>query len=175
MEQRDAFVADTLKNEKNVGKVVASYRQGYKFEQFDLVLPKNSKVSKPLENELLIETSRLKIKFSIDFQGMGTVLPYSFEKFYLNHKNHREFSELQINIHTTVRFKAKSFLSRKGWEYFEWVDSFNNELIERFSEKRFFEKINWNTMSSAIIIAENMTKLNKENLEEVEIIDSDEK
>lgn len=175
MEQRDAFVADTLKNEKNVGKVVASYRQGYKFEQFDLVLPKNSKVSKPLENELLIETSRLKIKFSIDFQGMGTVLPYSFEKFYLNHKNHREFSELQINIHTTVRFKAKSFLSRKGWEYFEWVDSFNNELIERFSEKRFFEKINWNTMSSAIIIAENMTKLNKENIEEVEIIDSDEK
>ena len=61
---------------------------------------------------------------------------------------------------------VKSFLSRKGWEYFEWVDSFLSELNERFSEKRFLEKINWNTMSSAIIIAENMTK-KKDNIEDI--------
>ena len=31
MEQREAFVSDTLNDKKNLGKVVASYRKGYKF------------------------------------------------------------------------------------------------------------------------------------------------
>lgn len=172
MEQREVFVTDTLDDKKNTGKVVASYRKGYKFELFNLVLPKNSKISKPSENEILIDTPRLRIKFKIDFQGMGSILPYSFDKYYLNNKNHRDFSVYEINIYSTIKFKLKGLFSRKGWEYFEWVDSFLNELNQRFSKKRFLEKINWDTISSAIIIAENIEK-NKHTTLDVEEYETD--
>ncbi len=171
MEQRDAFVDDTLKSKGSLGKVVASYKHGFKFEQFDLVLPKKSKIHKPKGNEILIETSRFKIKFTIDFQGMGTVLPFSFEEYYLNLNNRRDYSEFEISIHVSVNFKLRSYLSRKGWEYFEWVDSYIRKLDEGFSKKLFFEKINWDTMSSAIIVAKNIVNKEKTGkIQEAEVI-----
>jgi hypothetical protein len=158
MEERDAFVSDTLSQDEGVGKIVASYRDGVKYELFDLVLPINSKILKPKGNEILIKTSRFKFKFSVNFQGMGSVTPYAFEKYYLNHKNPRDLSGFCIQINTTVNFTLKGYFTRKGWEYFEWIDSFMKELDEDFSEKTFWKRINWNTINSAIIIAENMKK-----------------
>ncbi len=172
MEQRDAFVDDTLTPDDSEGTIVASYREGYKFEHFDLVLPKKTKILKPKENELLIETSRLKIKISIDFDGMGEVLPFSFNEYYLNLDNRRDFHEFEIKINVSVNFKLKGYLTRNGWEYFEWVDSFIKVLEKRFSKKIFFKKINWDTMSSAVIVAKNIVKKQLKNkIEEAEVID----
>jgi len=56
----------------------------------------------------------------------------------------------QINIDVKVLFKFGALLSRTGWEYYQWVDSFLNKLDKNISQSTFFESIGWNSALTVI-------------------------
>jgi len=121
------------------------------FDEFKLHLPKNSILRKPKDNVVTIETDKMSISITTEFQGYNTSLPDEFVKSYLKIDNEIEtISEFQIQIIIDVNMKIKSLFTNRGWEYYLWIDSFLENLDNYLSEDAFFERINWNTVKTLI-------------------------
>jgi hypothetical protein len=82
MDQRAPFVD----HPSAVGKmsVVAAYgREGALYDRFDLVLPKNAKVSRIGEDKVNVHTKRLSVTLTVKFDHGADVLPHDFARRYL--------------------------------------------------------------------------------------------
>jgi len=170
MDQRPAFVDDVVdKKGKSSGKIVASFKNGFRFEHFQLTLPKGSKITRESKNTIKIDTPRISMTFRIDFAGFNTNLPIYFEEFYLGIKDFKEIDFFEIDICCDVEFKLKTFLTSTGWDYFTWVDTFIDELERKMSKKTFLSEINWNTTKTVIRVMKNMSQ--KPDVEEAKIVD----
>jgi len=174
MEQRPAFVDNTLKDKKNKSyeKVIAFYKDGFMFDDFELTLPKGSKIKREKINEIKIETPRIDLTFKIDFRGFNTVLPIDFKQYYLGIDERKEITYYSINIYCDINFKLKTFITSSGWAYYTWIDTFIEELDKGISQKRFLEKINWKTASTMIRVLKNLTReTDKNKVEDAQVID----
>lgn len=135
---------ETIMVWKNLEDGVAFY------EQFDLVLPENSVISKPSTNSIKIDADKLSIMIKSDFGGIGAVLPYGFMKNYMDIESDRENHLLggasyKVKIAININFKLRAFLTKSGWEYYNWIDSFLGRLEEETSQEYFFDNIGWET------------------------------
>jgi hypothetical protein len=174
MEQRPAFVDDTVKDKKikSTGKIIASFKDGFRFEHFELTLPKGSKIKREKKNEIKIETPRINLTFKIDFKGFNSNLPVDFEKYYLGIDGRKEITYYQLDIYCNIDFKLKTFITNSGWDYFTWIDTFIEKLEEDISKERFLEKINWKTAKTMIKVLKNITQEKDRNkIEDAEVID----
>lgn len=161
MDQRPSFIKD-LKNDKTPGRIVMSYGDGGTlFKEFDLVLPKNSKVSK-VDNTITIDTKRFKMRFKVNYNGYGNVLPRGFEHYYCGFKSYDDSWTTKINIDFSVEFKPVSLVSKGGWDYYEWIELFLEKIEGNFSEEYFFKKINWAQVYTQTIISERIANDSKE-------------
>jgi hypothetical protein len=160
MENRPLFVEDTVK-ERYDERTVAVYKGGARYERFDLVLPKQSITRRLSKDEIQIETDRFVITAKILFEGSSTVTPRYFEKYYLSlEKFPEKITEYEVRVCMKVRFKFGKLLSRKGWEYYRWIDSFLDTFDRRFSKDTFVESIGWDT--AATIMEYLDTRLSRE-------------
>jgi len=152
-ERRVAFLKEKNKNDSNVGselvtkqklkgKVVSSYSASAMFRHFDLTLPPKSSISRTSNNAICIDTKRFKIDVKVEFDAFNTVTPRGFTKYYLKKEN-SETNEYQIDLILNVRFKLGGFVSRNGWDYYKWIDSFFDKIESSFSQSTFFERIGW--------------------------------
>lgn len=165
MEDRPHLIDHTFEK-RHGGETTALYQiNGARYERFDLVLPKESKVRRLEENKVEINTKKFIITITVCFEGSGAVLPPGFEEYYVFFDKFDNFKkiieklktikEFEVRIDIEVVFKFGALLSPTGWEYYRWVDSFLNKLDESISEDRFFETIGWN---SAFTVIECITK-----------------
>ncbi|WP_299157022.1 hypothetical protein [uncultured Christiangramia sp.] len=161
MNERIAFLEDSYDNEKGSGKLVSSVKNGVKYERFELKLPAKSKISKPQENVLIIDTSRFKLSFTIGFYGFNTVIGHAFKQYYLKFPNSDKLIDYDISIQVNVEFKLEGLINPAGWNYFTWLDSFVAKLDEKFSMDKFFEEINWSTAETMITLTNNIIDLKK--------------
>ena len=153
MEQRASF-KKKAKDDKSPGKIVMSMgEKGELFNEFEFTLPKGSKVTKD-DNRLFIDTKRFTIISEILYAGAGEVLPRGFEKYYLGYKSFDDFSTNLIEIKITVKFKNKSLISIKGWDYYEWIELFLEEIKNKFDTDTFFQSINWKQIYTQIKVKE---------------------
>lgn len=145
MEERPAFMEDYQHEDNEVpGEIVyASGLKGAIYDRFDLVLPQKSSIRKPDNNKIEIETEKLKISLVAQFEGFNTVLPRMFEEYYLGINNSIENSVYQLDIDIHVQMKLRSLFSSAGWEYYQWIDSYLDNIEEEVSKDAFFERINW--------------------------------
>lgn len=150
MEDRPPFVDESF-DEKDDGKTVAAYIDGAIYERFDLVLPKESVVHRVGENKVAIETKRFIINITVRFDGENAYIPFDFEKHYLSVDDPIEdIIEFCFYVDVQVLFKFGALLSRTGWEYYQWIDSFLEVLDKSLSQSTFFESIGWNTTMTVI-------------------------
>lgn len=136
------------------GEIISSYSETAMFQRFDLTLPPNSSINRTDSNSICINTRRFKIDIKVEFDAYNTVIPRGFDKYYLN-KKQSDIMEYQINILFDVRFKIGGFLSRNGWDYYKWLDSFFDSIEHDFSESHFFKRINWDNTYVIIKSLEN--------------------
>jgi hypothetical protein len=151
------FHYDEEQEEKNNTLVSSFGPGGALYERFDLVLPKNCSIKKSNENEILIETDKLKLFIKTNFQGMNTFLPPEFTKNYLNLDMGLIKTETRaylICVDILIEMKLITLFSQRGWEYYEWVDSFVEDLDEYLSKDTFFETINWETVRTILVCNE---------------------
>lgn len=155
MEQRPSFIKD-LKNDKTPGRIVMSMGEGGTlFKEFDLVLPKDSKVSRKGAS-IIIDTKRFILSIKTIYGDYGNVLPRGFEYYYCGNKSFEDTWSTKINVEISVEFKFNTIWSSGGWDYYEWIEQFLQKIEENFSEEYFFEKINWNQVYTQTKINERM-------------------
>jgi len=160
MNERAAFVEDSYREKNSPGKLIASFKDGVKFEHFELTLPINSKIQKPDDKTLIIDTPRFKLTFNIEFYGFNTNIDKEFKEYYLKYSDDSDLIDYDIALKVNVQFKFKSMFTQAGWNYYAWLDSFLLELDNSFSGKKFFEKLNWETVKTLTTIAKNLIEKN---------------
>lgn len=159
MNQREAFYKDGIENEKSTGTIVMSYgKNGQIFSRFDLVLPKNSKVTRVSKNCISIDTGRIVLNFKIACYGAGAVPPRGFMELFTGHKHYSEYNCYSIQIDIDINFKIGALITRKGWEYYEWIDSFLQSIESKASSDYYFKNINWKSNYALLKVA--FSKLN---------------
>ena len=124
------------------GEIVSAYSNDAIYEKFDLTLPKGSVITRK-DNLLIIETDRFLISADMQFQGFGFFVPPHFEDLYLKISKGTDIADFEIELTLNIKFKLMSIFSSKGWEYYNWIDSFIEELNNDFSGDEFFKSIYW--------------------------------
>jgi hypothetical protein len=153
MEMREAFMGHCPS--KDGHKVVyAMGKDGAFFDHFELILPKGSSVSRSDAAGLRIATSRFNLTIKPVFLGFSDVLPHKFEELYLG-KQFGEVDAYIMGVELHVQFKWWAFMTGKGWDYYEWLDSFLDQLTAAFSFEDFISAIGWEATVSVVIANEN--------------------
>ncbi len=150
-EDRPIFLKAKMSKVKEKGEIVAIMgSDGSRFSRFDLVLPKKSKVVRKDNGLLQIKSPRLTLDFKLTYKGFGAVLPRGFEYNYMGY-DQREITAKHIDLELNISINRLSLLFNKGWNYYNWIDSFTNKLDEIFSFERFLKKIDWDSTLTRII------------------------
>lgn len=148
MRERAAFVSESSNAPLSSRAILSHGHKGIRYSKFDLTLPLNAKVQRLSPSSILIETPKFKLKITIDFKGFSANLPREFSYLYLEGLNYLDVKPYEIMLSTSVEFKQWSLLSRSGWEYHAWLDSFLAKLESRFDGDEFLKKIDWETAAT---------------------------
>ena len=140
--------------------VYATGSDGELFDQFELILPLGTVLSRTEEGTLSIKTDRFTLKLTPVFQRYSTNLPKDFEELYLG-KNFLEVHAYNVALEVDVSFGWQSVTTRKGWDYYEWLDSFLEELEQSFSFDDFVESIGWHTAHTSATISKNSNRTDR--------------
>lgn len=164
MNERSAFVDNTLGKNSKHGTVVAAFgKGGVRYSKFDLVLPSGAKVFRSDKHSISIDAPKFLLTMRVNFGGYGTNLPRGFSELYIGNLSFPDVSTYKIGITTTVQFKPFALLSRAGWEYHQWLDSFLEKLERDFSKRAFLDHIQWNTAITAARVVERTLSKRREN------------
>ena len=142
MEDRPIFT-DASKKDNRPGEILGVYAYGAIYEKFHLVLPKESTIRRLNANNIEIETEKLTMSITVRFEGFNINLPTGFEQYYLALSDWQNITAYQLSVDIQVKMKLWAMLSKIGWEYYRWVDSFLDEIKGEISQEAFFNRINW--------------------------------
>lgn len=153
---RLAFVEDALDSQT---ESIIYKESGEIYQEFYLVLPGGSEITRVNDNEFKIHTKQFDMAVSINFEGFSALLPCGFAEHYLSIDEFSpDIENYLIDIEIKASFKFRILFSSKGRAYYGWVDSFLDLLDKYISENEFFELIGW---SSAITVLQSLGKKNR--------------
>jgi len=151
MENRHAFVKETLENENADNIYLSDGKHGELYSRFELSLPQNSKLVRINNNTFEIRTQKLNLTINTLFEGYSHVLPFGFDKYYLGINTLSErFDVLKFCVNIKIQFKLGILFAAKGKEYYQWIDSFLDEIDTKISGDRFFKLIEWDSALTTI-------------------------
>jgi hypothetical protein len=150
MKDRPAFPEGSQTEEEEGEVTLVIEEGGVIFEKLDLVLPKNSVVQRPRQNEIRIETDRLVVGMSVALDGDVVNLPEGYAEHYLGMDDMDEYDSFGVDVQIDVSLKPRAFLSRGGLPYHRWVDSFLETIEDAVSLDKYFGRIGWETALSVL-------------------------
>ena len=156
MEERELF---SDRDKDAPGTIVyATGPGGAIFDHFELVLPPRTKVTRVNPGELCITTERFALRVKVIFEGFAFVPPSDFIEMYLG-QDYFNVNKYMIILDISVSFKVRSLFTERGWQYYQWLDSFLDRLSLSFDFEHFIKAIGWETaVTVARIQARNQTK-----------------
>lgn len=162
MEEREKFL--NYDSDSSNGKVIYAFgKDGAIFENFEMVLPKDSSIIREKDTSISIITNRFRLRFQPIFNGCNSVLPRKFEKLYMG-KAFDSVSIFDVRLKVSVDYSLRTLLTSQGWEYYWWLDSFLEKLEESFSKDSFLSKISWYQNAAMDTMTENRRKPQAENI-----------
>ena len=162
MIERPAFVDSAMSDTPSHGRIVASFGpNNARFASFDLVLPREAKVTRVSERRIEIDTPKFCLHLEVGFSGANTNLPRGFEKLYLEEEEQLSLNVYQIEVRIFVEFKALALLTRAGWEYYMWLDSFIASFEQKFAHDSFFEMIDWDRAMTVARVMQRASTVSK--------------
>lgn len=148
-EKPEEYYVNGKKIVLKVGETVYAHgKDGARYNKFDLVLPKNSKVKRIDKNTIRIATDRFNFDIYVNFEEETYYPPEGFIEHYLcpsTEKNDSFFryEGYQMQVELRIKFKLLKFIFNGKWEYFYWLDSFLERINHSMSSSEYFERINW--------------------------------
>lgn len=162
MEEREKFINCGVAS--FAGKVVSAFgNDGAIFQNFEMLLPKGSSITREKDHSINITTKRFRLKFRPIFTGFASVLPRNFEEIYMG-KTFDSISTFGVGLKISVNYSLRTLLTSKGWEYYWWLDSFLGKLEESFSMDSFLSRISWYQNAAMYMMIENRGKTQPDNV-----------
>lgn len=152
MSERPAFVETDGDNiGKYFGTVVSSFGgNNALYDRFELTLPYGSKISRHSNGGIEIVTPKFVLSIRPEFSGFNGGLPLSFEKLYMGRSETDKVRTYVVGVSIEINFKPFALLTKSGWEYHMWIDSFLSTLEDEFSVERFLSNISWEAAETVI-------------------------
>jgi len=152
-DEREQFVKDNRDSDPKEGRICSIYSGGIIYHQFDLQMPKKSRLYKD-GKKLVIKNRNYTIKFTHNFMGFNANTAFMFERFYLN-RSIRDVSAYEFNPTLEIRLNPIFFLFWKDWKYMKWMDIICEQFTEYFSFEKFIDRIGYETAVTYKIITSN--------------------
>jgi len=160
MEQRKLFEKDdsgnrtiTLETCKlEIGEIVSSQSNGAIYEKFDMRLYKNSKIFRDLDGSICIRTKQIDFIFSVDFHGFTTNIPVDFIKYYLKKRGILDIRTYSAQIAFKVKVRPWYLITGSNAVYYDWIDSFINDIQTNTSFSSFLNKIGWDSIPTLLAV-----------------------
>jgi hypothetical protein len=89
-----------------------------------------------------------------EFPGNKSILPHEFMRLIVGIKNPLDVEAYTVLFSIKVLIKVRSLLTRSGWDYYQWVDSFLESFRESVSQEDYFKRINWDSALTILNIIE---------------------
>jgi hypothetical protein len=160
-ENRPVF-SDNSHPTSDVGEVIVAMSQnGCFFNKFDLTVPKNTKVIRGKDGEVIIETNRFVLEIKIKFEGFNTNIPWEYIKNILEN-DHEDCGIYNVEICFNTKFKFASLFLPGGWVYYKWLESFFESIENDFSKDKYFSSIGWETVLSIMQYNNALMKIKSE-------------
>jgi hypothetical protein len=151
LENRAVFVNQNFEKHPEGEVTLVLGSDGAMYRRFNLVLPKNTSISRPNPGVLHFENERLELTLTTFYEGFWTNLPKDFIGYYVGYDPDRVVN-FQIKIKVDAKIKPWSLFRARGWNYFRWVDSFAEAVEEFASRESFFKRINWDALSAHLYV-----------------------
>ncbi|MBR2171817.1 hypothetical protein [Sphingopyxis sp.] len=154
MEKRPIFLeAFPDSSKRPEGEIVSLWgSDGSVFSRFDLVLPEGSKISQSSRNGVKISTRRLSLSISVKLGFSVSGYSNLFCKHYMGVPwDSVEGKKVKIDIEGEIN-PWFLFISR-GWDYYHWLDSFRDKLLEKTSFSHFKKSISWDSLIEPLIFS----------------------
>lgn len=130
------------------------------YSRFDLKLPSESKLKRKSNGELRLETKVFILEAKIIFDGYSHLLPSGFGYAYLG-KNSNQIHNMKLKIQISTQVKLLSLLFSYNQSNYIWMDSFVENLCDKFSFNKFLEEINWSTVSTYLHVSQTIANTEK--------------
>lgn len=111
------------------------------FDKLEIELPRKSRVYREKE-ALVIKNRTFDIRFESEFYGYGIVLPYLFERFYMNRSIYETHNNLVV-MKMSIRLNPLFLFYIRDWKYLGWIDQIEEKFVEYFSLDKFLERIGY--------------------------------
>lgn len=148
LEERAAFSAETSSGEGRI--IAASGASGEIFEEFELVLPKKSRVTRESPTTIAITTPRLVLRISTSDEFFGSLVDVEFYRWYLKLDwSFERFADVRATVSVDARLRWRSLLLAR-WSQYGWVDSLFDRLDHDFGQATFLDDIGWATARTVL-------------------------
>jgi hypothetical protein len=137
-------------------KIVSAHAGGAYFDNFDLTLPRGSAISRGENHSISMSTRRFSLRLETMFDGFMTVLPRRFEKLYLGER-YDKLGVYKVELKIEMKLRLRTLLSRRGWQYFQWIDLFIDRMEADFSFDRFVLESGWNVAFSVAKVIQHLS------------------
>ena len=159
IEQRDIFIDAAKSGKLPIGDIHAVVGpDGSRFSKFVLVLPKGTRIEHSEVGSIKIETKRFALELSAQYSGFNAFVDEMFIEKYLG-RDYLEIDCRNMAIKLSCRIKLLSLLSGSGWKYYQWLDSFRDELRASCDFKSFQDEINWSTIKPHLFAMRNLSNV----------------
>lgn len=141
--------------------IISAFDNEVMFEKFEITLPKKSSLHIKDKDKLIIKTPRFEMEIKTIFEGDGGYDSHSeILKYYFGIKKTKKVIGYNIKFEVIVKFKALPLFTKRGWLYYNWIDSLLDWLNEEISFESFSESINWKTISTIMQVEKIKKKRN---------------
>ena len=144
MKHRKSFKSENKEDLSN-SIISSTSKNGAKFSRFDLKLPAKSKLIRNSNHSISLITDRFTITMNTIVGGLNTYIPFEYIENYLEIDYSSDIPAYVVRFEFEISFNTTSLLRNNSWNYYQWIDSFIQEVEKDFSEEYYFnEKIEWN-------------------------------
>jgi hypothetical protein len=125
----------------------------------NLVLPAKGTIDRDQDGRLLIDTTFLRLAISLRYDDSLKGLPARFMKYYVEPGELEAEGVIGIGIgvvdlgvsgEVSIKIKPRALLSRRGWQYYMWVDSFLRSVEYGANISWFMDRINWTQIEAQL-------------------------
>lgn len=146
-DEREPFIRFMKEHHDIKGEIHTIFgKDGTVYDRFHLHLPTETKLRRFLPGMLEFENNRISLLLTVRLEGFSTSRLSNVVSLY-KRANPDEVVAYNVNIGLHYRVKARSLLSRSGWEYYRWVDSFVSEMTRKLSLNEYLHRANWDTVA----------------------------
>ena len=144
-----AYYGEDFRDIMQTNRFFRLYSSPQRVNPFYLILPKNSRIYRNKDGQVVVETDKFSMSIEAYFGGINILIPSSFHKYYLS-IDKENVDDFTIGASIFVFMKLRMLLSFSGLKYYQWIDTFLDQIDQNMSQDRFFKSIDWNSVSMII-------------------------